>query len=130
MDVRAYGRSTRPPKMAQPPADNPPIGSYDTFVSDIGSVVDAIRSRQNVAKISFVGWSLGAGMMAAYTTHANDKVARLVMFAPGWLPTEKPDAAQWPKLGSYLVNTKDESDYDSIPAERRNEIYPRAWFEA
>ena len=130
MDVRAYGRSTRPPEMSQPPADNRPIGGFDTFVSDIGSVVDAIIARRHVTKVNLVGWSLGAGMAGAYTASANDKIARLVMFAPGWPPTTRPDPSKWSKLGAYVENTKDEEDYASIPPARREEIYPRAWFEA
>ncbi len=130
MDVRAYGRSTRPPEMSQPPTENLPIGGYDTFVSDIGSVVDAIRARRHVTKVNLVGWSLGAGMAGAYTASANDKISRLVMFAPGWLPTTRPDPGKWSKLGAYLENTKDEEDYASIPPARREAIYPRAWFEA
>jgi hypothetical protein len=40
IDVRGYGRSTRPPEMDQPAASNPPIVTTDMAVKDIGSAID------------------------------------------------------------------------------------------
>ena len=40
LDVRGYGRSTRPPEMDKPAADNKPIVDTATAVRDVGSVVD------------------------------------------------------------------------------------------
>jgi hypothetical protein len=37
VDVRGYGRSTRPPEMDQPAASNPPIATTDVAVRDVGS---------------------------------------------------------------------------------------------
>src|ERR1700712_4458780 len=34
VDVRGYGRSTRPPEMSQPPKANPPIVSTEVAVGD------------------------------------------------------------------------------------------------
>ena len=36
LDVRGYGKSTRPKEMAEPPRSNPPIVRGDTAVKDIG----------------------------------------------------------------------------------------------
>jgi pimeloyl-ACP methyl ester carboxylesterase len=132
MDIRGYGRSTRPPEMAQPAADNPPIVGYDVAVADIGSVVNAIRARRDVRKISLIGWSWGATLMGAYAANNGEKVARLVLLAPGWIPTKLPDIASMPKLGAYRTRTEADAlhDYDPIPADRRDDIRPRAWFDA
>src|SRR5712675_2849109 len=40
LDVRGYGRSTRPPEMADKPDAHGPIVRGDTAVRDIGAVVD------------------------------------------------------------------------------------------
>jgi pimeloyl-ACP methyl ester carboxylesterase len=38
VDVRGYGRSTRPPEMDQPAASNPPIATTDEAVKDVRRV--------------------------------------------------------------------------------------------
>src|SRR5436309_2820313 len=48
MDVRGYGRSTRPPEMAQPARENRPIVHTDVAVTDFGTVVDHILTRRRV----------------------------------------------------------------------------------
>src|SRR6266496_295428 len=40
LDLRGYGRSTRPPEMSAPSEANPPIVRTPTAVGDIGTVVD------------------------------------------------------------------------------------------
>jgi len=52
IDVRGYGRSTRPPEMDQPAASNPPIVTTDMAVKDIGSAIDFILQRRGVSKLS------------------------------------------------------------------------------
>src|SRR5262245_6417611 len=42
VDVRGYGRSTRPPAMDQPPAANPPFATTEEAVRDVGAAVDYI----------------------------------------------------------------------------------------
>jgi pimeloyl-ACP methyl ester carboxylesterase len=47
MDLRGYGRSTRPPEMSKPSAENPPIVNTDVAVKDVAAVVDlAYRTRK------------------------------------------------------------------------------------
>ena len=66
IDVRGYGRSTRPPEMDQPAATNPPIVTTDVAVKDIGSAIDFILQRRGVPKLSLMGWSWGTVIMGAY----------------------------------------------------------------
>ena len=46
VDVRGYGRSTRPPEMSQPPEANQPIVSTEIAVRDFGTAVDHVRKRR------------------------------------------------------------------------------------
>jgi len=85
VDVRGYGRSTRPPEMEQPAQDHAPIVHTADAASDFGSAVDAILKRHNVPKINVMGWSWGTSIVGMYTSLNNAKVNRLVMFAPMWL---------------------------------------------
>jgi pimeloyl-ACP methyl ester carboxylesterase len=65
MDVRGYGRSTRPPEMDRPARENRPIVHTDVAVKDFGTVVDHILARRGVAKINLMAWSWGTVIAAA-----------------------------------------------------------------
>ncbi len=103
IDVRGYGRSTRPPEMDQPAASNPPIATTDVAVKDVGSAIDFILQRRGVSKLSLMGWSWGTVIMGAYTADHNDKVDRLVLYAPSWLRTSPPPQTAPPPLGAYVA---------------------------
>ena len=85
VDVRGYGRSTRPAEMSQPPAANKPIVSTKVAAQDLGAAVDFILKRRGVSKINLLGWSWGTSIMGWYTAQHNDKVNRLVLYAPQWI---------------------------------------------
>src|ERR1700716_271436 len=51
VDVRGYGRSTRPAEMSQPPAANKPIVSTRVAAQDLGAAVDFILRKRKVSKI-------------------------------------------------------------------------------
>ena len=71
VDVRGYGRSTRPAEMNQPPAANKPIVSTKVAAHDLGAAVDYILRKRRVSKINVMGWSWGtsiAGLTPASTT--------------------------------------------------------------
>ena len=85
MDVRGFGRSTRPPEMDRPAADNPPVVTTDDGVRDFGAVVDHIRQRRGVPRLNLMGWSWGTVIAGAYAAMKPDCVERLVMYAPLWL---------------------------------------------
>ena len=57
LDLRGYGKSTRPKEMAQKPDANPPIVRTDTAVKDISAVVDFILKRRNIPRLALLGWS-------------------------------------------------------------------------
>src|SRR3954449_4810394 len=85
VDVRGYGRSTRPAEMDKPAADSEPIVRTATAAKDVGAAVDFILKRRGVAKLNLLGWSWGTSIMGSYTVQNNDKVAKLVLYAPQWI---------------------------------------------
>jgi pimeloyl-ACP methyl ester carboxylesterase len=85
LDLRGYGKSTRPPEMADKPEANPPIVRGDTAVKDIGTAVDFILQRRNIPRLNLMGHSWGTTLMATYTTQNAQKVERLVLYAPAWI---------------------------------------------
>ena len=134
VDVRGFGRSSRPPEMDQPAAKNPPIVRTDIAAKDVGAAVDFIRKRRGVDKINLLGWSWGTRIMPTYTVGNNDKVNKLVLYAPAWIRTTKSltdtgDAA----LGAYrVVNVEAAKKRKGfgVPPEKQKELMPDAWFDA
>ena len=90
LDLRGYGKSTRPSEMADKPEANPPIVRGETAVKDIGAAVDFILQRRNIPRLNLLGWSWGTTLMATYTTQNAQKVERLVLYAPAWIRQTPP----------------------------------------
>lgn len=84
LDVRGYGRSTRPAAMDAPPTENPPFATTTDAVKDVGSAVEFILKRRGISKLNLVGWSWGTAIMAGYAMSNRDKVNKLVLYAPLW----------------------------------------------
>lgn len=80
LDVRGFGRSTRPPEMKEPPDQNPPLVRSDQVVRDIDAAVDYIRSKRKVDRVNLVGFSIGASWSAVYATLRPEKVNKLVLY--------------------------------------------------
>jgi pimeloyl-ACP methyl ester carboxylesterase len=131
VDVRGYGRSTRPAEMDQPAESNPPIVRTDVAIRDVGSAIDFILQRRGTTKINLMGWSWGTVIMAAYTAEHADKVARLVLYGPQWL--ESSPATSSPPLGAYITATMalaKERMQTGAPDDRKRDPMPAGSFEA
>ena len=83
-DKRNYGYSSREKAMDEPPASNKPLSRSYLVVRDIGAVVDHIRKKHGVNKVTLIGWSWGAMTAGYYTSLNSEKVHKLVMFAPAY----------------------------------------------
>jgi pimeloyl-ACP methyl ester carboxylesterase len=132
VDVRGYGRSTRPPEMSQPPENNPPIVTTDVAIKDVGSAVDFIRKRRGAAKINLLGWSWGTTMMGAYTAANPERVHRLVLYAPQWLRDTPTLIGGDGKLGAYRSVAKSAAKdrwLKGVAADQQASLIPYGWFE-
>jgi pimeloyl-ACP methyl ester carboxylesterase len=134
MDVRGYGGSTKPPEMDRPALENPPIARTDIALQDLGAVVDFILRRRAAPRLSLMGWSSGATLMAAYAAAHSERVGALVLYAPVWLRATPPAAqVAAPPLGAYVtapMATALERLQAGAPEGRRAELMPRHWVEA
>jgi len=132
MDVRGYGRSTRPPEMNAPPDQNPPIADTETAVRDVSAVVDHILARRNLQKLDLMGWSWGTATMATYTAANPDKVERLVLYAPLWL-RETPSLIQVNgPVGAYRTVLRDAAFnrwMTGVPDNKKADLIPAGWFD-
>lgn len=134
LDLRGYGKSTRPPEMSQDAKSNRPIVRGDTAVKDIGVAVDFILARRGIAKLNLLGWSWGSTLMATYSTQNAGKVARLVLYAPPWI-RETPSlvTAGAGPLGAYRMVSRDQALgrwLTGVPEAKKSTLIPAGWFEA
>jgi pimeloyl-ACP methyl ester carboxylesterase len=133
VDVRGYGRSTRPKEMDQPGEANEPIVTTEVARRDVGAVVDHILQRRSIPKVNLIGWSWGTSTMASYTAENPGKVERLVLYAPQWI-RQTPSLVQVQgKLGAYRT-VKREAARDrwlnGVPEDKKADLIPAGWFEA
>ena len=131
LDVRGYGRSTRPPEMDAPADAHGPIVDTATAARDVGAVADFIRQKRGVAKLDLMGWSWGTSIMGLYTSTHDDVVNRLVLYAPMWLMHEKPPADA-PPLGAYRAVTRADAKarwLKGVPEAAQEALIPPGWFD-
>lgn len=133
VDLRGYGKSTRPPEMDKAAADNQPIVRTETAVKDVGAAVDFILKRRGAAKINLLGWSWGTTIMGVYTSQHNDKVNRLVLYAPQWVRSTASLADPGGKLGAYRSVSRErarERWFTGVAEDKKASLIPAGWFEA
>jgi pimeloyl-ACP methyl ester carboxylesterase len=141
VDIRGYGRSTRPAEMSVPPEANKPIVSTEVTVRDFAMAVDHILKRRGVDRINLMGWSWGTAIAGTYTSEHNDKVHRLVLFAPLWIlrkdaviaPAPEARGKDAPSLGAYRLVSKEVAKIrwlEGVPDDRKAGLIPSGVFDA
>lgn len=134
LDLRGYGKSTRPKEMEEDPKANPPLTRGDVAVRDISSVVEFVRKRRNLPRVMLMGWSWGTTLMATYTTQNPDKVERLVLYAPQWIRTTASLVQAGPgPVAAYRTVNKDQAKgrwLNGVPEDKKAALIPAGWFEA
>lgn len=79
MDVRGYGRSTRPAAMSEPADGVAPLVRSTEAVRDIDAAVDLIRRRNQGRRVAIFGWAAGGQWAGYYATLRPEKLSHLVM---------------------------------------------------
>ena len=133
LDVRGYGKSTRPKEMSEDPKANPPIVRGDTAVKDIGTVVDFVLARRNIPRVNLLGWSWGTTLMATYASQNNAKVERVVLYAPSWI-RQTPSLVQTGPgpTPAYRMVSRDAALgrwMTGVPEDKKASLIPAGWFE-
>jgi len=133
VDVRGYGKSTRPHEMDKPAQENPPIVRTETAVKDVSAAADFIRKRRGVDKINLLGWSWGTTIMGWYTAQNNARVNKLVLYAPAWLRNAPSLTDKGGTLGAYRTVTRADAQarwLTGVPEDKKATLIPAGWFEA
>ena len=133
VDLRGYGRSTRPKEMDQPPEANEPIVTTDVAIQDVSAVVDHILQRRGLNKLDVMGWSWGTVIMAGYTEQNPQKVNRLVLYGTQWNLQGAAPTVVSGKMGAYR-SIKREDTYNrwmrGVPEDKKRGFIPDGWFDA
>jgi pimeloyl-ACP methyl ester carboxylesterase len=118
--------------MDVPASENKPIVDTPTAVKDVGSAVNHILQKRTVPKINLMGWSWGTAIMGMYTAEHNDKVSRLVQYAPMWLfKGATPIGGDGP-LPAYRNVTRESSKerwLKGVAESKKADLIPAGWFE-
>jgi pimeloyl-ACP methyl ester carboxylesterase len=134
IDLRGYGKSTRPKEMGEDPKANPPLVRGDTAVKDIGTVVDFVLARRNIPRVNLIGWSWGTVTMATYATQSPGKVERLVLYAPGWIRQTASLVQTGPgPTPAYRTVSRDSAMgrwLTGVPEDKKATLIPAGWFDA
>jgi pimeloyl-ACP methyl ester carboxylesterase len=134
VNLRGYSRSTKPPEMGEPPEKNAPLVRTETAIRDIAAAVEFIRKRRGVDKVNLIGWSWGTTVMGKYTTLNNDKVNKLVLYAPQWLRnTPSLVTAGAGPTPAYRTVTKAAARdrwLTGVAADKKASLIPPGWYEA
>jgi len=132
VDVRGYSKSTRPKEMDAPADQNAPIVTTEVASKDVASAVEFIRKRRGVEKINLMGWSWGTSIMGLYTIHNNDKVNKLVLYAPQWLRQSASLTDSGGKVPAYRTVTREAAKgrwLTGVPEAKKADLIPPGWFE-
>ena len=130
VDIRGYGKSTRPAEMARPASENKPIADTDTAARDYAAAADWVRARRSIEKLNVLGHSWGTAITGLYTSRHSDKVNRLVLYAPVWLRKTASLTDAGGALGAYRQVTIDQARKRKDTGLKSGQNpQPDAWFE-
>ena len=133
LDLRGYGKSTRPKEMSERPESNPPIVRTVTAVRDVSTVVDFILQHRSIQRLNLLGWSWGTTIMATYTTQNANKVERLMLYAPQWIRTTaaliQPGAGPLPAYRSVRKEQARDRWLTGVPEDKKMTLIPSGWLE-
>lgn len=79
LDVRGYGRSTRPARMNEPAVPGAPMVRASEAIEDLDVAVAWVQTRTGAPKVSLFGWATGGHWVGLYATRYPAKVAALVL---------------------------------------------------
>ncbi len=133
LDVRGYGRSTRPPAMDAPADANPPFASTADARADVGAVAAWIRQRRGLDRLCLIGWSWGCATMGSFAAEHPDLVERLVLFAPGWVREGASAADPGGPLGAWRGVSRESALarwLNGVPDDKRATLIPPGWFDS
>lgn len=140
VEVRGYGRSTRPP--ANP---GTVVATDANALADVGAAVNFIRQRRGIERVNLLGWSRGTIAMGRYAATHPGHVHKVVLYAPAWLRAAAPASADAapstsPRTAAPAEPAATYRHIDvaatrarwlqGVPADKQRDLIPAGWFDA
>lgn len=133
VDVRGYGRSTRPAEMQQDAQLSLPVVKTDTGVTDLASAVDFVLGHRGLDQVNIFGMSWGGTVAGAFAAGNPSKVTKVALLAPQWLSDKPVPIDTGGELASYRLVPVLQSKarwLSTAPEYARDRLVPDGWFEA
>jgi pimeloyl-ACP methyl ester carboxylesterase len=134
LDVRGYGPSTRPAQMNRPANESAPFAGTEEAMRDVDAVVEFVKKRRNINKVSLIGHSWGTAIMQWYTSLNSHKVEKLVLYAPLWIrqTASLVQAGPGPFTAYRSVSMAQAKArwLTGVPEHKKADLIPAGWFEA
>ncbi|NKC31819.1 alpha/beta hydrolase [Falsiroseomonas selenitidurans] len=133
LDIRGFGRATRPPALSQPADQNPPVARGAEAMVDLAAAVAFIRQQRSLEKLVLLGHSWGTKLVGRFAAEQPGQVERLVLYAPPWLREgpSRTDPGGGP-LGAWrplVQRAVRDSILSQAPEGKRAGLIPPGWFE-
>lgn len=129
VDIRGFGKSTRPPEMDQPAETVPPLVRTEVAWRDFGAAVAHILKARGIPALNALGWSWGTMIAGGWAAHHPGIVRRLVLFGAAW-----PDRRRYavPKVGydTWTVAETLRRLQTGAPEAARSGLTPAHWIAA
>ncbi len=133
LDVHGYGHSARPPQMDQPPDANPPFAGTEEAMRDVDAVVEFVKKRRGISKLTLMGWSWGTAIMQWYASLHSDNVHKLMLYAPvgvGQTVSLLPSApGPMPAYRAVSMDQARQRWIAGVPTDKQSDLIPAGWFE-
>lgn len=132
LDVRGYGKSTRPDAMEGDPSLAPPLAGTDDGVADFGAAVDFVLKLRGLSQTNLFAMSWGGTVVGAYTAQNADNVRKLSMLAPQWLSEKPIPLDMGGELGAYRlvpIAMFEKRWLSVIPDASEASLLPDGWFD-
>jgi pimeloyl-ACP methyl ester carboxylesterase len=125
VDVRGYGRSTRP--------DATPVRALATgehALADFGTAVDFIRQRRGIERVNLLAWSLGTLTAGRYAASFPERVNKVVLYAPVWVRNEAPLAEPKATYRNQDIAAARSRWLAGVRPDKVQDLIPPGWFDA
>jgi pimeloyl-ACP methyl ester carboxylesterase len=79
MDIRGYGRSSRPKEIEEPPDVHPSLVRSNEAVRDVDAVINSILRQRKISRVALFGWATGGQWASYYASLYPDKISALIV---------------------------------------------------
>lgn len=133
VDVRGYGRSTRPPEMEIDASLNLPLVDTERGVGDFAAAVEFVLRHRGLDSVNLFAMSWGGTVAGTFAARNPGKVVKLALLAPQWISDQPIPLDIGGHLDSYrLVGVRESISrwLAGAPEARRDGLIPSGWFES